>query len=297
MGAGPMRQQQMSLSELRREIDSVDDAIYDLLVTRAHLFEQIDQHPERAAGEAGVPLSPPAQKAEILRRIIGRESRNLPLRSLIHIWCEIVAARPGTQGTLHVFAGGAAMHYHDLARTYFGSLMAMVSHASAMGVVHACADDARAIGIVPLAESNEEGASWWTHLAPAGVSGPHVVARIPFVRDDGGAQIFPEAFAIGALEQEETGDDTTLLLLETEGEMSRRRLQAFLYDAGFRARILAAAGAPGRGLNHLMLANRGFVGARDPRLEMFLDKAGDEILRVAPIGGYANPLNGKDESP
>lgn len=299
MGAGPMRQQQMSLSELRREVDAIDDAIHDLLVTRANLSQEIGQHPERTTDETGLPLARPARKAEILRRILGRPEKGVPSRSLIRIWCEILASGPGEHGTLHVFAGDHAVHYQDLARTYFGSLMAMVSHASATAAVHACADNPRSVGIVPLADSGGEGAGWWTHLAPAGVAGPRVVARIPFVRDDGGNQTFPQAFAIAALEQEETGDDTTLLVLETEGEISRQRLQSFLYEAGFRARILAAGGGSGRGPNHLLLASRGFVGLEDPRLAVFLDKAGDEILRVAPVGGYANPIDGpgQDESP
>jgi chorismate mutase/prephenate dehydratase len=283
-----MRQQQMSLSELRREVDAVDDAIHDLLIRRAVLAEQIGRHPDRAAGAA---LARPARKAEILRRIVGRHSGSLPLRSLVHIWGEILAASPSEQGAVHVYTGADAAHYRDLARTYFGSLMTMVNHGSTVSVVHACADEARAVGVVPLADSGEEGPRWWSHLAPAGQSGPHVVARIPFVQEDGGGNPFPQAFAIGTLEQEETGDDTTLLLLETEGEISRTRLQSLLQQAGFEAQILAAGEAQGRGLSHLLLANRGFVGAQDSRLARFITMAGDTILLAAPVGGYANPLD------
>ncbi len=289
MGAEPMRQQEMSLGALRREVDSVDDAIHDLLLKRAQLTEAIGRHPDRVTNADGVPLSRPARKAEILRRIVRRHEGALPLRSLMRIWCEILAAAPSEKGSVHVFAGDEAAQYRDLARTYFGSLMAMVSHASATAVVHGCADEAGAIGIVPLADSGDKGTSWWTHLAPSGHAGPRVIARLPFVLDDGAERPFPQAFAIGALEQEETGDDTTLLLLETEGEISRQRLQSLLQQSGFEAQILAAGGDP-RTVNHLLLANKGFVDAHDARLDTFLAKAGDTILRAAPVGGYANPL-------
>ncbi len=287
-----MRQQQASLGELGREIDSIDDAIHDLLMRRARLAELIGRH--RASGEDGLPLSRPARKAEILRRIVGRHQGGMPMRSLIHIWCEILAANSGERGTVHVFAGEQEDLYRDLARTYFGLLMPMVGHASATAVVHACYDQAHAVGIVPLADGGAKGPGWWTYLAPAGHAGPRVIARFPFVGDDGGEPPYPQAFAIGAPEQEATGDDTTLLLVETAGESSRTRLQNLLQQAGFDAQILAAGGVPGQG--HLLLANKGFVAAQDMRLAAFAAQAGEMILRVAPVGGYANPLGSAMQS-
>jgi chorismate mutase / prephenate dehydratase len=288
-----MRQQQMSLSDLKREVDGVDDAIHDLLIRRAELADLIASEP---GASEDAPQSRPARKAKILRRLAGRHTGSLPKRSLVHIWSEILAAAPGEHGTVHVFAGDGDAHYRDLARTYFGSLMAMESHNSANSVVHACADDPRAIGVVPLAGSGEEGTAWWSLLAPAGQHGPHVVARIPFIPEDGGEDVFPQAFAIGTLEQEETGDDTTLLLVETEDEVSRTRLQSLLGQAGFEAQILAAGDAQGRGFRHLLLANKGFIDPRDPQLAAFIAKAGGLILRAAPVGGYANPLDTKSRN-
>lgn len=269
----------------------MDDEIHDLLMRRAALAEEIGRHPDRVTGVDGVPLARPARKAEILRRILGRHRGSLPARSIIRIWCEILATGPGERGTVHVYAGEQAVLYRDLARSYFGSLMPIVNHPTATAVVHACSDQAQAIGVVPLTEGPSDGASWWTHLAPAGHAGPRVVARVPFVVEDGAGQPYPQAFAIGASEQEPTGDDTTLLLLETAGELSRTRLQSLLQQAGFDAQLLAAGGLPGTSDGHLLLANRGFVAAQDPRLQAFVAKAGETILRIAPVGGYANPLD------
>ncbi len=290
-----MIQQPDSLSDLRRKVDAIDDQIHDLLMRRAKIANVIGRHPERAMRDDGMPLAQPARKAEILRRIVRRHEGSLPVRSVVRIWCELLAAGPSERGTMHVYAGEQAALYRDLARTYFGSLMPMVSHTSATAVLYACSDQAQAMGVVPLAASGEDGVSWWTHLAPAGHPGARVVARVPFVPDDGVEPPYPQAFAVGALEQEPTGDDTTLLLLETQGELSRTRLQSFLQRSGFEAQILAAGGEPGKGVSHLLLANKGFVAAQDPRLAVFVAKAGDTILRVAPVGGYANPLDVKGQ--
>lgn len=278
---------QDALAERLREVDALDDAIHDLLMRRAELAEEIAGEEKKLAGVAS---ARPARRAEILRRLVRRHTGSLPLRSLIRVWCEILAAAAGEQGRLHVYAGGESVLYRDLARTYFGSLTPMIGYGSATAVVQSCSDEPLARGVVPLADIGEAGSVWWAHLAPAGHPGARVVARLPFLADDGGDPPFPESFAIAALEQEPTGDDTTLLLLETQGEMSRTRLQTFLQQAGFDATILAA-GAPADGVCHLLLANKGFVGQDDPRFRAFVEKEGDTVLRAAPVGGYANPID------
>jgi hypothetical protein len=35
---------------------------------------------------------------------------------------------------------------------------------------------------------------------------------------------------------------------------------------------------------------RGFVGKDDPKLKQIADTPGDLVMRIAPIGGYANPI-------
>jgi len=290
-----MQEQPASLSDLRREVDSVDDAVHDLLMRRAALSDQIAQHPDRLS-EEGTVVSRPARKAELLRRLVARHSGSFPMRSLVRVWCEILATTSVQKGAMHVYAGDGAALYRDVARTYFGSLMPMTSHASATAVLHACSDTPSAMGVVPLVDSGEEGANWWTHLAPAGHPGPRIAAILPFISRDGGEEPFPQAFAIGSVEQEATGNDTTLLLLESDGDLSRTRLQSFLQQAGFDAHLLAAAGGGGQGASQLLLANRGFVGAEDPRLAAFVAKAGDANVRLAPVGGYANPLDDNPES-
>jgi chorismate mutase len=285
-----MRQPPVSLCELRDEIERIDDEIHDLLMRRAAIAAALAPRPE---GDGAAALATPAERARILRRILGRHQGDLPLRSVAHIWSEIMAAGSRRPRALHVCAGDQAVLYRDLARVYFGSLAPITSHGSALAAVQACAaDESGAIGVLPWAESGEEGASWWAHLAPAGKPGARIVARLPFVQNDGGEPPFPWAFAIGGFEQEPTGNDTTLLLLETEGELSRTRLQSFLQQTGFNAQILAAGSRTGGGgAGCLLLSNRGFVGVDDPRLDAFLAKTGETLLRIVPIGGYANPLD------
>jgi hypothetical protein len=40
----------------------------------------------------------------------------------------------------------------------------------------------------------------------------------------------------------------------------------------------------------VLLAADGFVSAQDPRLDAVKSNAGDSVLRIDPVGGFANPI-------
>ena len=42
--------------------------------------------------------------------------------------------------------------------------------------------------------------------------------------------------------------------------------------------------------DEILLEVKGFVGKDDPRLAALAEAAGDAIARIAPIGGFANPI-------
>ena len=77
--------------------------------------------------------------------------------------------------------------------------------------------------VVPLPESVESGQTWWEQLAPAGHAGPRITQSLPLVRNDHGRVPLPQGFVVGAVEQEATGTDTSILRLECHSEMSRAR--------------------------------------------------------------------------
>ncbi|MGH6877840.1 MAG: hypothetical protein ACREHV_10755 [Rhizomicrobium sp.] len=267
------------------DIESIDREIHNLLLRRSELGETF---------RIGASVSPApiraAQAATVLRTVLSRHSGAFPLRALVRIWSDILFACD-TQTTLHVFGGADTAGFHDLARTYFGCVAPVVLHSSASAVVHACADDPLAIGLVPPPESVENGQVWWEQLVPAGSHGPRIAQSLPFVRSDSCPEPLPQGFAIGAVEQEFTGADTTVLRLECHLEMSRARLQSILRQAGFEAQILAASRESAKSAaSKLLVANKGFVAADDPRLSSIAAAAGDTIERVALVGGFADPF-------
>jgi hypothetical protein len=215
---------------------------------------------------------------------------------MVRIWREILTASlsADVKYSVHVYAGESALAFWDLARTYFGATLPITGHASASAVVHACAEDRMACGVVPLPESAENVSPWWSQLAAAGDDGPRIVAKLPLVVGDGGGFDYPPAYALGTIEQRPTGDDTSVLFLETQPELSRARLQTLLKKAGIEAKIVAAGQEVAqRSTRELLLETMDFVAPADPRLGKLAASAGDTLLRINVVGGYANPVDYK----
>jgi chorismate mutase len=288
-----MQKDVATLDDLRREIDQIDDSLHDLLIRRSEVSRVIAKVKQPSAAEGNgtlVPALRPAREAAILRRLLARHKGDLPARVLVRIWREIIASSLRVQSKfhLHVYAAGSHSGFIDLAHAHFGSQTPIRSHTRPSLVVHACAEEANSLGIVPLPQIEEPGPAWWAQLAPAGEKGPRVVAKLPFVQD--GDDLL-SAYAIGAVEQEPSGDDTTLLLLEITPGISRTTLRSFLKGAGLDAKLVAAGRLQEKNVpDELLLEVKGFVGKDDPRLSALTEVAGETVTRVVPIGGFANPI-------
>ena len=128
-----------------------------------------------------------------------------------HLARDDVGRRVRPNGSSHVYAADRAGIFRDMARGLFGSVVPMQSHLSALAMsCIECSNDTEAFGVVPPPESDENARAWWSQLAPAGQQGPRIVAVLPLV----GGKI--EAYVVGTLDLEPTGEDTTLIRLEAE---------------------------------------------------------------------------------
>jgi chorismate mutase / prephenate dehydratase len=284
-----MQQVTGTLDDLRGEIDKIDDALQDLLARRVSISCAIAR--AKQPGSSPVPLSAtmrPAREALILRRLLDRHQGELAPQLVVGIWREIISSSLRAQTSFHghVFAGDGETAYVEMARAYFGSETKLRTHGKPSLVIHACAEDQNALGVVPLPLIEEQGPAWWAQLAPAGEKGPRIIAKLPIVPDDA-----PAAYVIGAIEQEPTGDDTTLLLLEIPPGKSRTRLAMLLKEIGLPARLAAAGRIAEKNVpEEILLEVAGFVGKGDPRLQALAKAAGDMIASIEPIGGFANPI-------
>jgi chorismate mutase len=282
-----------TLGELRAEIDAVDEQLHDLLIRRAEITRGIAKFKQPGEEKDGrvPPAIRPAREAQILRRLLTRHRGDLPRRVIVRIWREIMAAslQAQTKFHVHVYTGEDQGAFGDLVHAHFGSLTPVREHSRAAAVVQQCAEEADSLGVVPVPEMEPEGVPWWAQLATPSQAGPRVIAKLPFIVHPEENQ--PTAFAIGTAEHEASGDDTTLVRIETEAGLSRARLTSLLKGAGLDANMISAGRVTQGGEEGTVLvAVNGFVSPQDPRLDEVRTKSGDSVLGIDPVGGFANPV-------
>jgi chorismate mutase len=171
------RQTDISLTDLRREIDRIDETMHGLLMERGQIIERLIA--VKKTEESGSAFRP-AREADMMRRLVQRHHGSLPLDTVESIWRVIIATFTYVQAPFSAHAdlsaGDAAMR--DSARFHFGFTVPLVPHAGAANVVEAVSTSKGDLGLVPAFAIAGAG-PWWTALEFD--SAPKIIARLPFV--------------------------------------------------------------------------------------------------------------------
>ena len=279
---GPMTDGQKSLEELRAEIDSLDDAIHDLLMRRVAISGSL------AGAKGAAPTLRPAREMEVLRRLAARHRGDMPLAGVVRIWREITAASLALQSDfkVYVLGGDEGRALWDLARFHFGSGTRLEPVSTAGHVVQHVSESQSDIGILPEPRFEDEG-PWWPSLLFAGAQGPRIVARLPMLTNAPGYD-FPNAFALAKVEQRPTGDDASLIALLADGDLGRAKVASLLEGQGIEARLISVA-TDDAGRRYMLFETTSFVAEDDSRIGA-VQAQSDAILNLKVIGGYARPI-------
>lgn len=272
------------IDALRREIDSLDDQILDLLMQRDAVAARIG-----AAKKSG-PVLRPGREASIVRRMVERWQGRIDRRVIIRIWRELLSGVVASQGplTMAVWMPERGAGYLEVARNHYGAHTPATSHQSAMQVVREVASGGATVGILPQPRWEDE-SPWWSQLLSDAPETPRIVARLPFT---GPGALGIEALVISHVAVAETGDDRSVLAVETTAELSRSAFTAALNDAGMPfLNLWDGRPTADQGRVHLVEV-RGFVSPEDRRLGSLDGWAGegDAIRHVRLLGGYATQL-------
>jgi chorismate mutase len=173
----PPRRPEPSLTELRREIDRIDEAMHALLIERGEIIDRLIA--VKKTEESGSAFRP-AREADMMRRLVKRHHGNLPLDTAESIWRVIISTFTYVQAPFAVHAdlsaGDALMR--DSARFHFGFTVPFVPHMGAANVVQAVTASKGDLGLVPAFATAGAG-PWWTALEFE--AAPKIIARLPFV--------------------------------------------------------------------------------------------------------------------
>lgn len=273
-----------SLAPLRREIDSIDENLHDLLMRRAEIVGEVG----RQKASDGGPTFRPAREAQLLRRLLARHEGALPKGVLVRLWREIVASSTRLQGSFSVGyfpieGQGDALR---LANSQFGLDANVQRFASAAQVVSAVGRGDASVGLVPLPHDSDT-PEWWAEMQNA--PKVQIVARLPWFVASPDTGDATGAFVVSTGTPEESGDDRSVLTFACDDDVSRARFAELARENKLVAENQAvAAGPDGSGGRTHLVDVAGFVTADDPRVRGLSTLLGEAEARL--LGVYAAPF-------
>ncbi len=280
-----------TLDDIRRKIDAIDQELFENFRHRLSLIGDVARA-KAAAGQNDTSAMRPGREAAILRRLSEQNDSLTPLSMTGRIWRELVNTATRMQSNLEisVCAPDKSVGYWDLARNQFGSATAMTLHRSPSVVLGRVLDKRGMVGIMPLPMEGEEN-PWWVNLATSSRrASPKIIWRLPFYSSGQGQFEDLQAFAIAAVEPEDTGDDITVILVESDHAGSRGRLLDIFNTHKVNARIIGAEEDEGRDSRRLMIELDGFRKPNDALFVELTEKLGDGFRRLEILGAYPRPL-------
>jgi chorismate mutase-like protein len=287
-----------ALAILRLEIDAIDNAMHDLLMSRAEIVDRVAAAKGRGGSRNAAPLFRAGREASIVRRLIARNRGPLPVEALVGVWREIIASLTRLQGEFVVtaFAPDEPSRYLDLAREHFGARGPLQKAATIASALTALEKGRAQLAVLPVPgdEPDAQG-GWWRGLGgghglrrPA--SGLHILARLPFLA---GPRREADAVVVGLQSFDPSTDDRGYLAIETETEISRSRMRTALEAAGLSPLAFPAQAeeklARGRALQYQLVETPAWIPPNDLRMLRLAGALGGAGVRS--LGGYAQPLS------
>jgi chorismate mutase len=193
----------VSLEEIRREIDDIDDGLLHLL-RRRFVASAMVRARKKAEGSLAVSPLRPAREAQMLRRLISARGSELPPHLLVRLWRVILSASAQAQAvtTVHVDSSVSShVEQHVAIASHFCG-MAISSHADLVSCLAALAARHGDLAVVQVSSS------WADWLRKPEAGGVRVIGTLPAIAS--GAA--PELLVLGHLEAAPSGDDETILI-------------------------------------------------------------------------------------
>lgn len=284
----PMPPTDVSLDQLRQSIDDIDDRILDLLMERAAIVAQVGEL--KAGSNSGRSPLRPGREATILRRLIRRTTGPLPRVAVLRIWRELISAMVGIEGqfALAICAPDEHSGLWRLAREHFGSIVPITAYPGPGAIMRVVAESPAVIGVLPFPREDDRD-PWWRFLLSNDDKAPRVVARLPFAAT---SHRGADALVVGRVLADPSGDDRTLVAVESATEVSRARFLSKLKIDGIKVQHRGSYGGTSDHPEQLHLIELSdYVGPDDVRLAALQADAGGVVTRLVWLGAYAAPLD------
>lgn len=269
------------LSEIRVEIDSIDNQVHDLLMRRADLVSSVAM----AKKKEGLQIVHPAREAKLMRRLLARHRDPLPRATVVRIWRELISSVSLLQTGLSVVASTddeGQCPYWDVAKNYFGSAIPMKKVKGESNTL----DEVRSgdAYFAVLSWPDLEGDTpWWGNIIEHDDDGESlsIICALPYGKS--GTLIEDSksrAVIISKIDFMPSDDDVSFIGCKINTQISRDRIKDMATAAGFSVLNLFS------GNGHYLLEVQGFHDGSSEMISELQDSFGDECLYCKAVGGY-----------
>ncbi len=270
-----------TLSEVRVEIDSIDNQVHDLLMRRADLVSSV----AAAKKKEGLQIVQPAREARMVRRLLSRHEGPLPRATVIRIWRELVGSVALLQTGFSVAVADSGENdcsYWDMAKNYFGDVVPMTSVQGEQSTITKIREEEDSFAVIPWPEL-KSAAPWWTQLLhQSEEQGPlSIICALPYGHNQKDEQdVFKRAVVISKIEFMPSDEDRSFIGLEYQGEVSRSKIAECAQKVGFEGVGLYTGGDA-----HLIEVE-GYFTNESPEISALKTALGEHCTYCVALGGY-----------
>ncbi|MDE0058101.1 MAG: chorismate mutase [Defluviicoccus sp.] len=289
-----MNRSGVSLADVRKRIDAIDDRLHGLLMERTSLARSVVE----AKSGSAAPVYRPGREAEILRRLVQRHEGEFPKVPLTLIWRQIISATLGLQGdfVVAVYAADESDPRCEIAETHFGAATPLSLHGTVTGVFIALTRGDASVGVLPFPADSQE-TPWWPRLmqygeGTRGGGRAAIVARLPFVPPRRLSRAGHDSLVIAMQAPEPTGRDRSFIVVRAGVDTSRARVHGAFQSRGLESRLtLTDPDEMDPEATLFLLEVDGFVENGDPRIAAIAEEiGGEEPVELRVLGAYAEPF-------
>lgn len=277
------------LQNYRKQIDAIDERLIALFKERIAIVEQVGKHKQESAPHL-FPIRP-AREAQLLRNIAANfKDSAFNAATACAIWRLIIGASTHVESNLiiSVYATGDLQDYAWLAREYFGPSATLIKQPHIKRVISDVIDGKATIGVVPTFTTSSENNDW-ASLVQSAADAPKIFAHLPFVTSGEAMKNAPTAFAFSKLLPEDSGDDASLFVLQTQHDVSQNRLQTAFTAANISAQWIGITSLQPDTRLHLVEL-KGFITPEHTGFQSFASALNSSLQQVTFLGAYATPF-------
>lgn len=278
------------LTEFRRQIDALDDKIINLLIERIGIVNNVGKmkrkkFPDICPIRAG-------READMINRVMAKfEGSLFPPAAAASIWRTLIGASTSLENLLSIsaYTPEGNNDFYWMAREYFGPFQPVNKQPNINQAISDVTEGNAAIAIVPQLCSSDE-SQWWMNLLQQGKNTPKIFAHIPFVYFGKQEMNDPAALAISRLSPEETGNDTSFIVIKADENISQSKLQASFVDSKLDAKwVQVASIEESKAKRYHLVKIDGFITTENTCLKNIGEALKQDIHEIYFIGAYAKP--------